>query len=269
MGRDMMTVACWANPVKRRQGGMWAETGRAQPTKLHVTRDGERTVCGFLVRDGAVVVAVTADWHEHANCCNCVYRLWPDQAPAGYVRPRDGQDFPLRRECPHAPGRSVDPQSCPACTPRPASAGHACSPGGALPLRRARDEGNPAPDVIRRWHIPCSYDHESCGRCGQDVTRGELINIEYEAGVAHAACSDEAYIPQPGEAPAIQVQDRKAGSQMSGDSDMVGPGAHETNAMNALGPGRADEAQVHAILALASAVNRLAAAAEAIADARA
>jgi hypothetical protein len=55
---------------------------------------------------------------------------------------------------------------------------------------------------------------------------------------------------------------------MTGDSDMIGPGAHETNAQTAITGGRAGEAQVYAILALASAVNRLAAAAEAIADAQ-
>jgi len=52
---------------------------------------------------------------------------------------------------------------------------------------------------------------------------------------------------------------------MPSDNDMIGASAHETNAMNALGPGRVEKAQVHAILALASAVNRLAAA-EGIAD---
>ena len=268
MGHDTMTVICWTNPVRQRQDGMWAETGQTQPTKLHVTRDGVQTVCGFPVKDDAVVIAVTPDWHEHANCYNCVYRLWPDQAPAGYVRPCNGQDFPLRRECPHSPGRGMDPESCPTCTPRPASAGQAGSPGGQQPPRQARDEGNPAPDIIRRWHIPCPYDHERCALCGEDLARGELINIEYEAGVMHAACSDDPYIPQPGETPAIQAQDGKAGSQMTSDSDMVGPGAQEINAQNAITSGRVDEAQVHAILALASAVNRLAAAAEAIATAQ-
>ena len=52
---------------------------------------------------------------------------------------------------------------------------------------------------------------------------------------------------------------------MSSDNDMVGPGAQEMNAQNAITADRVDEAQVHAILALSSAVNRLAAAAEAIA----
>jgi hypothetical protein len=51
------------------------------------------------------------------------------------------------------------------------------------------------------------------------------------------------------------------------DSHMTGPGAHEDSAMNALTGGRVDEAQVLAILALASAVNRLAAAQEATVNA--
>ena len=166
VGRDTMTVVCWANPVRQRQDGMWAETGQTQPTKLHVTRDGAQTVCGFPVRDDAVVVAVTPDWHEHANCYNCVYRLWPDEAPAGYVRPRNGQDFPLRRECPHSPGRGMDPESCPTCTPRPARTGHAGSPGGGmLPPRQAGDEAamkssqavgrDPVEEQLSRvhWHI--------------------------------------------------------------------------------------------------------------------
>ena len=56
---------------------------------------------------------------------------------------------------------------------------------------------------------------------------------------------------------------------MPSDNDMVGPGAQETNALNAIGRDRVDEAQVYAILALASAVNRLAAAHEDIAGAQA
>ena len=94
-----MTVVYWAKPLKQRQGGPGADTGRTKPTKLHVSLDGEQIVCGYLIQDGAVVVAVTPDWHEHANCYNCVYRLWPDHTSAGYVRPRNGRDFPLRREC--------------------------------------------------------------------------------------------------------------------------------------------------------------------------
>jgi hypothetical protein len=46
------------------------------------------------------------------------------------------------------------------------------------------------------------------------------------------------------------------------DYQMTGPGAHEDSALNALGDRRVEEAQVFAILALAAAVNRLAAAQE-------
>jgi hypothetical protein len=47
---------------------------------------------------------------------------------------------------------------------------------------------------------------------------------------------------------------------------MIGPGSHENAAMNAITEGRIEEGQAIAILALASAVNRLAAAQEAIAN---
>ncbi|MEV7808959.1 hypothetical protein AB0O28_39010 [Microbispora sp. NPDC088329] len=50
------------------------------------------------------------------------------------------------------------------------------------------------------------------------------------------------------------------------DNWMIGPGAHENTAVNALGDKRTEEAKVWAILALASAVNRLAEAQEAIAN---
>ena len=51
------------------------------------------------------------------------------------------------------------------------------------------------------------------------------------------------------------------------DNQITAPGALEDSAMNALNGDRTEEAQVLAILALASAVNRLAAAQEAIANA--
>lgn len=53
---------------------------------------------------------------------------------------------------------------------------------------------------------------------------------------------------------------------VSDDYHMIGPGAHENAAMSAIAEGRIEEGQVIAILALASAVNRLAAAQEAIAN---
>jgi hypothetical protein len=52
---------------------------------------------------------------------------------------------------------------------------------------------------------------------------------------------------------------------MPSDSDMLGPGVYETNAQSAISSGEPGMAQVHAILALAAAVNRLAAAQETIA----
>lgn len=48
---------------------------------------------------------------------------------------------------------------------------------------------------------------------------------------------------------------------------MIGPGAHEVAASQALTNGDTEEAKVLALLAVASAVNRLAAAHEAIANA--
>lgn len=51
------------------------------------------------------------------------------------------------------------------------------------------------------------------------------------------------------------------------DNTMIGPGAHEVAASSALSNGDAEDAKVLALLALASAVNRLAAAHEAIANA--
>jgi hypothetical protein len=50
------------------------------------------------------------------------------------------------------------------------------------------------------------------------------------------------------------------------DDSMVGPGVHEDSAVRAQADGRHEEAHVYAILALASAVNRLAAAQEAVAN---
>lgn len=49
--------------------------------------------------------------------------------------------------------------------------------------------GNPDPAVIRKWHIPSPYPAEICVTCANDIQAGELINIEYEAGVMHASCS--------------------------------------------------------------------------------
>jgi hypothetical protein len=50
---------------------------------------------------------------------------------------------------------------------------------------------NPDPQTIRRWHISNPYDSERCPCCNEWIEKGELINIEPEAGVCHAACSDD------------------------------------------------------------------------------
>lgn len=52
-------------------------------------------------------------------------------------------------------------------------------------------------------------------------------------------------------------------------NDMIPPSLHESAADNALQAGDTEAAKVHATLALASAINRLAEAQEAIANARA
>lgn len=53
-----------------------------------------------------------------------------------------------------------------------------------------QDHENPDPDRIRRWHIDNPYEGERCAACGEPLLRSDLINIEYEAGVMHAECSD-------------------------------------------------------------------------------
>ncbi|GIJ28287.1 hypothetical protein Vqi01_34490 [Micromonospora qiuiae] len=83
--------------------------------KVHVSQDGIKTWCGALVPDTATRTVPTVDWHQHTNCYNCAYRLWPLHAPPGYLRPANGQDFPIRRACPHG----GDPRACSTCTPRP------------------------------------------------------------------------------------------------------------------------------------------------------
>ena len=47
----------------------------------------------------------------------------------------------------------------------------------------------------------------SCRRGDRTNDPVALINIEYEAGVAHAACSDDPYTPQPGQTQAPQDPD--------------------------------------------------------------
>jgi hypothetical protein len=124
MARAALTVVYWMKPTRQQVGGTWADSGRLCPTKLHVSLDGIMSVCRQRVPRDATVVAVTPDWHNHANCYNCIYRLWPDHAPEGYLRPTSGDDFPLRHECPHSPGLGLDPLYCATCTPAGARAAH-------------------------------------------------------------------------------------------------------------------------------------------------
>lgn len=185
-----MTVLFWTRPAHGHRP--------AQPTKNHVSIDGAKTVEGFDIPPDATVVAVTPDWHEHATCYNCAYRLWPDHAPPGYVQPVNGADFPPRRECPHFPGQGRDPLSCGACTPPPAQAAPAAR-------QAAQARGNPDPGVIRLWHVANKYDHDRCGLCGDPLTPGEEINIEFEAGTCHAACSDAPYLAEQEPAPDVST----------------------------------------------------------------
>jgi hypothetical protein len=189
-----MTVLFWTRPARRRDG-----THYDQATKRHVSLDGAATVCGYDIPQSATVMAVTPDWHELTTCYNCAYRLWPDHAPAGYVRPVSGSDFPPRRECPHHPGHGRDPRSCGTCTPPAAAAVPAAVrlAGAPAARRTPRDPGHPAPDVIRRWRIPLPLRLQALRAGGEDLAGGELASNEYEGGVMHAACSDPPYPEQP------------------------------------------------------------------------
>jgi hypothetical protein len=77
--------------------GSGSATSTQTQRRIHVSLDGEHTVCGSLIPDHATTVTTTTDWHLHTNCYNCAYRLWPKHAPAGYERPTSSRDFPLRR----------------------------------------------------------------------------------------------------------------------------------------------------------------------------
>ncbi|MET9250279.1 hypothetical protein [Nonomuraea sp. NPDC003709] len=111
------TIVTWTRPRQRREGNRFVDTGQRVVLKVHVSLDGSRTMCGCDIPDHATVVATTPDWHLHTNCYNCAYRLWPDHAPVGYIRPADSRDFPLRTECPHYQGRGIDAKGCVTCTP--------------------------------------------------------------------------------------------------------------------------------------------------------
>jgi hypothetical protein len=53
--------------------------------KVHVSADGMETICGSLVPVDADRTVSRLDWYKHATCYNCLYRLWPNHAPAGYL----------------------------------------------------------------------------------------------------------------------------------------------------------------------------------------
>ena len=89
---------------------------RGNKGRLHVSEDGVKTVCGWLVPAQATRTIPTVDWHKHTNCYNCTYRLWPNHGPTGYLRPTSSKDFPIRKACPHR----LDPRQCTRCeTARP------------------------------------------------------------------------------------------------------------------------------------------------------
>jgi hypothetical protein len=117
MERAALMVVRWRMPVRQQDtSGEWIPTKRTRPTKRHVSIDGSKTACGAWIAPDATVLATTADWHLRADCYNCVRRLWRTYRPEGYLAPVNGKDFPLRRACPHWPGRELDPACCRECT---------------------------------------------------------------------------------------------------------------------------------------------------------
>ncbi|GAA3702558.1 hypothetical protein GCM10022224_080490 [Nonomuraea antimicrobica] len=97
VGPVTMRIVTWTRPDYRQEDGRWVATGTQSQRRIHVSLDGQHTVCGSQIPDHATTEATTADWHLHTNCYNCAYRLWPEHAPAGYERPTSSRDFPLRR----------------------------------------------------------------------------------------------------------------------------------------------------------------------------
>jgi hypothetical protein len=108
---SQLTVVQWTTRSRPLVAGRYRDKERS--TKKHVSVDGHVTGCGKQIPGGATVVAHTADWHLHANCYNCAYRLWDSHGPADFGRPRDGEDFPPARRCRH--GRH--PRDCMKCSP--------------------------------------------------------------------------------------------------------------------------------------------------------
>lgn len=131
---------------------------RKTPRKIHVTPDEIKTGCGAFIPEDAQLSRDTGLWYLHTNCYNCAYRLWP--ANTGYIRPYNGKDFPPRRECPHYPGKEMDPKSCQTCTPFNPTLARPCpkgcpephdprlglAPCTVYPPRREVPEGDRCPD---------------------------------------------------------------------------------------------------------------------------
>jgi ribosome-binding protein aMBF1 (putative translation factor) len=126
--------------------------------KLHITADGITTVCGSAVtQDRATIVHETTDWPEQVNCYNCAYR----HTPPGYLPPRSGRDFPLKKECPNHPGRGLAAGSCHLCDPstlRPQN--WPCPNGCTDPL-----DHNPLNRYTRCTVFPPSRESGPGGRC--------------------------------------------------------------------------------------------------------
>ncbi|MFC7593675.1 hypothetical protein ACFQYP_65630, partial [Nonomuraea antimicrobica] len=96
VGPVTMRIVTWTRPDYRQEDGRWVATGTQSQRRIHVSLDGQHTVCGSQIPDHATTEATTADWHLHTNCYNCAYRLWPEHAPAGYAAHQQPR-LPLRR----------------------------------------------------------------------------------------------------------------------------------------------------------------------------
>ncbi|USX54105.1 hypothetical protein [Lentzea sp. HUAS12] len=127
--------------------------------KLHISEDGLMTVCGSVIRpDRARILPAATNWAEHVNCYNCAYRHAP---PPGYLSPRTGKDFPLKRECPNHPGSGLAADSCHTCDPstlRPRN--WPCPNGCTNPF-----DHNPVHRYTTCTVFPDRRERGSTGRC--------------------------------------------------------------------------------------------------------
>src|SRR2546422_1025027 len=77
-----MCVATWTRTRSSPNTGNSYE----EPTRRHITLDGESTRCGAQIPDDAELTPVALDkWHLHTNCYNCAYRLWELYGPPRYI----------------------------------------------------------------------------------------------------------------------------------------------------------------------------------------